>query len=218
MAFGHAALESPAVDVVVVGAGVNGAAVSLALTRAGYRVLLIDQADVAGGTSQASTMLIWGGLLYLRRFDLRAVFELSRDRDRLIAEWPAQVRPGSILYAPAGRLPSAVIRAALHAYWRMGDGRRRPEALSRYPEQALFRQPQRPVHTFEEGLLVESDARFVLALVQAATRMGARVRTYTRIDHLDHHRQGHWTLGVTDTLTGAQALVSARCVVNATGA
>jgi len=213
-----AAPDSVTCDVAVIGAGINGAAVSLALSRAGYRVLLLDQADIAAGTSQASTMLIWGGLLYLRHLDLRAILSLSRDRDRLVGEWPALVAPQPLLYAPTDGLPSALVSAAMAAYWLLGAARRRrPQRRARYPEQSLLAQPARQAHMLEEAALTESDARFVLALVREADACGARVRTYTRVDQVESDRIGIWHLGLTDTLNGTSSTVSARCIVNATG-
>lgn len=210
--------DSVTCDVAVIGAGINGAAVSLALSRAGYRVLLLDQADIAAGTSQASTMLIWGGLLYLRHLDLRAILSLSRDRDRLVGEWPALVAPQPLLYAPTDGLPSALVSAAMAAYWLLGAARRRrPQRRARYPEQSLLAQPARQAHMLEEAALTESDARFVLALVREADACGARVRTYTRVDQVESDRIGIWHLGLTDTLNGTSSTVSARCIVNATG-
>jgi len=66
MSSGAAVCNDRDTDVVIIGAGVNGAAIGRALSSAGYRVRLIDQSDIGAGTSQASTMLVWGGLLYLR--------------------------------------------------------------------------------------------------------------------------------------------------------
>lgn len=73
-------------DVVVLGAGINGACLYDALCRRGYRVLLVDKSDFGSGTSQASGMMIWGGLLYLRNLEFSSVLQLSHDRDRMIAE------------------------------------------------------------------------------------------------------------------------------------
>jgi glycine/D-amino acid oxidase-like deaminating enzyme len=45
-------------DVLVVGAGITGAAVAYALAKAGVRVLVVDRRDVASGSSAASTGLL----------------------------------------------------------------------------------------------------------------------------------------------------------------
>ena len=55
-------LESDVFDVLVVGAGINGAVASAALSGRGANVALIDRGDFAGFTSQNSSNLAWGGI------------------------------------------------------------------------------------------------------------------------------------------------------------
>jgi glycerol-3-phosphate dehydrogenase len=45
-------------DVVIVGAGVNGASAAQHLSAAGYSVLLIDKGDFASGSSNRSSRLL----------------------------------------------------------------------------------------------------------------------------------------------------------------
>jgi glycerol-3-phosphate dehydrogenase len=207
-------------DVAVIGAGINGAAIGQTLTRAGYRVALLDQGDIGGGTSQASTMLIWGGLLYLRHLEVSTVLALSRDRDRLIAERPDLVQAQSLLYIPSGHgAQRLLISSALSAYWAMGAGRRRwPRRLDDYPERAMLAEPDAPAYAFEEAALVGSDARFVLDWALDAERRGAAVWNYVRAESITQARDGAWRLGLCDTLTGASIELGARLIVNAAGA
>lgn len=218
MTDGRPGSDATAFDVAIVGAGVNGAAICHALTRAGYRVLLVDQADIGSGTSQASTMLVWGGLLYLRRLEISTVVALSRDRDRLIAERSDLVRPQSILYVPSNDERRLLVSGALSAYWALSAGRRRwPRRLTRFPEQRMLADGRAAAYEFEEATLVESDARFVLAWALDAERLGADVLSYVRVDAATPHRDGSWRLGLCDTLSGATTEVVARLVVNAAG-
>ena len=78
------AAQSEIFDVAIIGAGVTGACLFHQLRQKGYRVLLADKADFAGGTSQASAMMLWGGLAYLRSFDLATVARLSLSREALV--------------------------------------------------------------------------------------------------------------------------------------
>src|SRR4029450_9414110 len=71
-------------DVVIIGAGITGACLFHQLRNKGFRVLLTDKSDFAGGTSQSSAMMLWGGLAYLRSFDIPTVFRLSSSREALI--------------------------------------------------------------------------------------------------------------------------------------
>ena len=205
-------------DVVIVGAGINGAAVCHALTSGGYHVLLVDQGDFGGGTSQASTMLIWGGLLYLKNLELATVLALTRDRDRLVAERPGSVQARPLLYVPSSGPPRVVVESALAAYWMMGAGKRaRPQRLDRYEEQAQLTDAG-PAYAIEEAALVASDARFVLEWALAAERLGADVRNHVRVTAIDAAAPGGaWQLHLCDALTGLTTEVQARMIVNAAG-
>jgi glycerol-3-phosphate dehydrogenase len=52
-------------DLVVIGAGIQGAGIAQAAAAAGYTVLVLEQSSPAAGTSSKSSKLIHGGLRYL---------------------------------------------------------------------------------------------------------------------------------------------------------
>ena len=58
----------PNFDLLVVGAGINGAGIARDAAGRNLRVLLVDQGDIGGATSSASTKLIHGGLRYLEQY------------------------------------------------------------------------------------------------------------------------------------------------------
>ncbi|MEK7734170.1 MAG: FAD-dependent oxidoreductase, partial [Pseudomonadota bacterium] len=92
-------------DVTILGGGINGACLYHRLCTAGYKVLLVDQGDFAAGTSQASGMMIWGGLLYLRSLDLLSVYRFSQARDAMIRNLPEWIEPAPVHYIPAHQGP-----------------------------------------------------------------------------------------------------------------
>lgn len=67
-------------DVIVVGGGIHGAGVLQAVVAAGHSALLIEQAEIAGGTSSRSSKLIHGGLRYLESGQFALVRESLRER------------------------------------------------------------------------------------------------------------------------------------------
>lgn len=60
-----AGLDGARFDVVVIGAGVNGASAAERLAADGYRVLVVDKGDFASGASSRSSRLLHCGLRYL---------------------------------------------------------------------------------------------------------------------------------------------------------
>ena len=70
-------------DLIVVGAGINGAGIARDAAGRGLSVLVVEQDDIAAATSQWSTKLIHGGLRYLEYYEFRLVREsLVRARGR----------------------------------------------------------------------------------------------------------------------------------------
>ena len=76
---------------VVIGAGINGAASAAALAAGGARVALIDKADFAGNTSSNSSSLVWGGIKYLENHEYRLVNKLCKGRNELREAFPTTV-------------------------------------------------------------------------------------------------------------------------------
>ncbi|MCH7555768.1 MAG: FAD-dependent oxidoreductase, partial [Proteobacteria bacterium] len=56
------------VDLLVIGGGINGAGIARDAAGRGLSVVLCEQADLASGTSSASSKLIHGGLRYLEHY------------------------------------------------------------------------------------------------------------------------------------------------------
>lgn len=84
---------SPAVDVLIVGGGINGTGLLRELALNGVDALLIDKADFSAGATSASSRMIHGGLRYLENGEFRLVRESLRERDRLLRLAPHAVRP-----------------------------------------------------------------------------------------------------------------------------
>lgn len=79
-------------DLIVIGGGIHGAGIAQAGAAAGYRVLVLEQAGLAHGSSSRSSKLIHGGLRYLENGQLRLVRESLRERRILLEIAPDLVR------------------------------------------------------------------------------------------------------------------------------
>lgn len=82
-----------AVDVVILGAGINGAALARELVLNGLSVVVVDADDIATGTTRWSTRLVHGGLRYLEYGELALVRESLAERNRLLRLAPHLVCP-----------------------------------------------------------------------------------------------------------------------------
>jgi len=79
-------------DIVVIGAGIQGAGVAQAAAAAGYSVLVVEQTAPAAGTSSKSSKLIHGGLRYLETAQFGLVRESLRERALLLRLAPELVK------------------------------------------------------------------------------------------------------------------------------
>ena len=107
-------MQSDHYDIVIIGAGINGAGVSQAAAAMGYRCLLLEKNAHPGlETSSRSSKLIHGGLRYLESFDLALVRESLHERELLLKLAPDLVSLQTFnipVYNYTGRS-----RLALHA-------------------------------------------------------------------------------------------------------
>jgi glycerol-3-phosphate dehydrogenase len=89
-----AAMQSKGeVDVLIIGAGVNGAGLFRDLCEQGVDCLIIDKADFGSGTSAAPSRLIHGGLKYLETGEFRLVAQSTLERNLLLRNAPHLVHP-----------------------------------------------------------------------------------------------------------------------------
>lgn len=97
--------------VLVVGAGINGAALARELVLAGCDVIVTDDHDIAAGTTAWSTRLVHGGLRYLEYGEFGLVRESLAERGRLVRLAPHLVTPLRF-YLPVQRRLGGLASAA----------------------------------------------------------------------------------------------------------
>lgn len=80
-------------DLLIVGAGIQGATAAYEAASRGLSVLLVDRADFGAGCSANSMKIAHGGLRYLQSLNFRRSLESVRERRRLLQLAPRWVRP-----------------------------------------------------------------------------------------------------------------------------
>lgn len=204
----------PVFDLLIVGAGINGAGLARDAAGRGLKVLLVDQGDIAAATSSNSTKLIHGGLRYLEHYAFGLVRESLAEREILLSIAPhlAHEQRFVIPHTPAQR-PRWMIRLGLALY----DGLARGSSLRRSEALALRGEPLRPefTHGFAYSDLVTDDARLTLLNAVSAAQLGAKVMTRTKL--AGARREGGAWRAVLQSAEGAQQACTARILVNAAG-
>lgn len=175
-------------DVVIIGAGINGAGIARDAAMRGLKVLLIDKGDPGAGTTSASTRLIHGGLRYLEHFEFGLVRESLREREILLRIAPHLVKPLPIAipiykHSKRGRL---TIRAGMILYDLLSWGKSLPNHRMLSRAQTLERWPGLNPEALVGSALyydaqVEFPERLVLEIVRSAREFCAEVFTHTRV-------------------------------------
>ena len=204
-------------DLAIIGGGINGAGIARDAAGQGLRVLLVEQNDLASGTSSASTKLIHGGLRYLEHGAIRLVREALVEREVLLRMAPHLIRPMRFVLPHHSALrPAWMLRLGLFLYDHLG-GR---ELLPGTRTVRLRRDPVgAPLHArytkaFEYSDCWVDDARLVVLNALDAAERGATIRTRTSCIGAQRHGDS-WRL--TLEAGGRREIISARVLINAAG-
>jgi glycerol-3-phosphate dehydrogenase len=214
-------------DVLIVGGGVVGAGALLDAASRGLSAALIEQDDIAAGTSSRSSRLIHGGLRYLEQIHLPLVREALAERRRLLRNAPHLVSLEPQLFPVYGIpfLHKAFYDAGLTLYDVLGarhDGgwHQRLDvagALAIWP--SLKRRGLRGGLLYHDG--VEDDARFTLAVLRTALASESRPIAVTRVRATGLATEAGGdplrTVRATDAVGGGELEIRTRSVVDATG-
>jgi len=210
---------STSFDVAIVGAGIHGAGIAQAAAAAGHSVLLIEQAEVASGSSSRSSKLIHGGLRYLETGQFALVRESLRERTLMLRLAPELVRLQRFyipVYAQTRRRPWQ-LRLGLSLYALLGS--LRPESrFGTVPRRewddldGLDTTGLQAVFWYHDGQT--DDRALTRAVVRSAEQLGAQMLCPARFDAATLEDDGV----VMRYTRGAQAEeCRARVLINAAG-
>lgn len=208
-------------DAIIIGGGITGAGIFRELSRMGYHILLLDQADFAFGTSSRSSKLVHGGLRYLANAQFQVTFESVREREHLQKEFPNLVKPLEFLIPIFDRYKhgAAFFNMGLNVYdifgskWKHGSYAL-DELESLYP--SLNKQELQSVLYYYDAEV--DDSRLVMRVINEGMAFGGKVINYCKAvgllrDHSEMVRGVH----VQDVLTGEEKELFATVIINATG-
>ena len=210
-------------DVIVIGGGVTGAGIALDAATRGLDVGLVEQRDLASGTSSRSSKLLHGGLRYLEQLDVRLVREALHERDlHLTRLAPHLARPVSFLYPLThGAWERAYAGTGIALYDSFGGARNLPRHQHLSRRGALALAPAlRPsaltgaIRYFDAQI---DDARHTMEIARTAACYGAAIATSTRVVDLLREEGRVVGVRVRDLEDGGHLDLRARQVVNATG-
>ena len=204
-------------DLVIIGGGINGAGIARDAAGRGLSVLLVEQHDLAGATSSASSKLIHGGLRYLEYYEFRLVAEALAEREVLLSIAPHIIWPLEFVLPHEPHLrPAWMIRLGLFLYDHIGGRTQLPKsrgvALCVDGAGAGLKSEFRRGFSYSDGWV--DDARLVVLNARSAATHGATVLPRTRCSAA-RREAGAWRVTLKDAR--GERDVTARALVNAAG-
>lgn len=199
-------------DVVIIGAGIQGAGIAQAAASCGYRTLLLEKQVQAGmGTSCKSSKLIHGGLRYLESAQFALVRESLQERKRLLHNAPQLVKliPFYIPVYKNSTRPPWLIWLGLSIY----------SLFSRKPFRIIKRRDWNTLDSLQTKDLRQvfqyydaqtDDRRLTQSVVKSAVKLGARVEFEAELldsNYTEHH-QLHYRKQEKDSYVSTHTLIN----------
>ncbi len=204
-------------DLLIIGGGINGSGIARDAAGRGLSVCLVEQADLASGTSSASSKMIHGGLRYLEYYEFALVRQALRERETLLRIAPHLISPLRIVLPVLPDMrPKWMIRIGLWLYDHLGGKISLPATSTIKLEHSKYGLPLAPGPTqafaYSDGWV--DDARLVILNALDAKRHGASIQTQTKVNGLEQKEDG-WQIRLQSA--GVTRQCTARCVINAAG-
>jgi len=219
-------------DVVVIGAGIYGAAAAWDATLRGLKVALIDKGDFGNATSANSLKIMHGGLRYLQQLDLKRMRESIHERMILMHIAPNLVYPMPVVmptysYKLKSRpaLAAALIANDVVGFDRNGlsdPHKYVPRGYTMSPKKLKQLIPGYDKYNLNGGALwydcqCYNTERLLLSYVISAANKGADVANYVKATGFLMDGQKVKGVKVKDTLTGDTFDIQTKMVVNVSG-
>lgn len=226
------AMSKKEYDVLVIGGGINGAAIAHDATLRGFKVALVEKKDFGWGTTAATSKLAHGGLRYLKNFELGLVRESLKERRILEKIAPHLVYPLPFLIPlyKKGHNKKSLIKIGMMLY----------DLLSYDKNKVDYEEQKIPCHkilkaedviklepgVLKDGLLgaakyydcqISNPERLCLEFILTANNNGADVSNYAEVEKVlikDKKVEG---VLVKDKTNSREYKIKARFVVNASG-
>ncbi len=203
-------------DIVVIGAGIQGAGVAQAAAACGYKTLVIEKFSQAGmGTSCKSSKLIHGGLRYLESGQFKLVKECLNERKRLLKNSPSLVKliPFYIPVYKKSLRPAWLIWLGLCLYSLFSF---KPFSVIKHSEwPTLDNLNLKKIKTiFKYYDAQTDDKKLTQAVIKSASKLGADIIYNTEFISSSIKQKKHL---LTYKQNQQQYTVECRCIVNCSG-
>jgi Glycerol-3-phosphate dehydrogenase len=227
-----AKLTNTTYDLLIIGAGINGACAAWDATLRGLSVAIIDKGDFGAATSANSLKVIHGGLRYLQKADIQRTRMSIQERSALLRIAPNFINPMPCLIPTYGHYKRGkeIMRLALKINDFFGFDRNSHIAPDKYipngkvisKDECLKLFPHFNITGLTGGAMwydcqVSNSERLTLSFILSAEKAGAIPCNY--IEATGFIKENNKIIGVkvVDTLTGEENEIYARLILNTSG-
>ena len=225
-------LSSTCLDVLVIGGGIHGAAITYHVAKAGYHTAVVDKNDFCGATSANSLKILHGGLRYLQHGNIRRMRHSITSRREMMQIAPYLVEPLPCimpLYGKGLRSPG-LMRTALFLNdcisWDrnqdLPDDLKLPKGHIVSKENCLDAIPGIETDDLHGGavwydVLAVNTERLVLEYVLESFSYGAEAANYAQVTAVEKGEDDLYEVTLLDRLTQQTHRLKTRIIVNASG-
>lgn len=209
-------------DIVIVGGGASGLGIAVDGASRGYKVLLLEQADFAKGTSSRSTKLVHGGVRYMAQGDILLVMEALHERGLLLKNAPHLTLNQDFIIPAYSIWDIVLYYVGLKFYdllaGKLSMGRSyfigRKKTLSRLP--LLNTDKLKGGIVYHDGQF--DDSRMAISLAKTSVDCGGVLLNYFNVHELLKNDKGIITGVIArNIISGEDFRINSRLVINATG-
>ena len=208
-------------DIIVIGGGATGLGTVLDAASRGYKVLLVEQADLGKGTSSRSTKLAHGGVRYLQQGNISLVLEALKERGIMRRNAPHLVKDLEFIVPVYDWWEGPFYGIGLKLYDLLAgkEGLGPSKFLSK--EEVLIKIPTIEQEGLKGGVIYHDgqfdDARMLINIAQTAIEQGATVANYMKVTTLTKNEGLIDGVILEDNETKQNYEVKAKVIINATG-
>lgn len=206
-------------DVVVIGAGIQGAGVAQAAAAAGYSVIVLEKKEIAAGTSSKSSKLIHGGLRYLESYQFSLVRKSLKERAILCRLAPnlVKLQPFYIPIYKTTTRRSWQIKLGLSLYYFLGGAHKdnlfkRVKGNEGFSLDGLKQTELQNIYQYYDGQT--NDASLTRAVMLSAQSLGAKIKCTVNINSIVKYND---SFNVTYNDKNITKEIQAKIIINAAG-
>ena len=209
-------------DMIVIGGGATGLGIAMDASLRGYKVLLLEQADFAKGTSSRSTKLVHGGVRYLAQGNFRLVLEALKERGLLLKNAPHVSKNQTFIIPSYSWWDSILYTLGLKLYdilagkLSLGSSQYWTKATTVLALPSINKTDLKGSIVYQDGQF--DDTRLAINVAQSAVNNGACLLNYMQVTSLMSDSDGKITgLSALDLENNIAYALRAKVVINATG-